>query len=675
MRDLGANIAGTFELSPLSLFEAFWAARIRCTISLTIAPVGSLHQSILSGHDNNAAYPIVIFLRENDILANGSSPGEYVEELQRSLLGTETRVIIFADGGRGGLVEHLHRAFDSERYINVELLSDVFDLYRVDDIYNRVTEASAFMPYTMEAYGAISAALIRRLHAYQRQPMKLIGVDCDQTLWKGVVAEDGVDGIHIDAAHQEFHRMLAQQASAGRIVTLLSKNDEADIDRVFKTRDDFLLSRDAVLDMGLGWEPKSKYLQRMMERFHVAENATLFLDDSPIEVAEMQSALAAVPSVIVPVLPDELSKFVNHYWPFDVAALTDEDRQRARRYRDEAARADTRKQTTGLRQFIEGLELQVSFHNAGAEAIDRLSQLTQRTNQFNMNLARYDRDQLRAYAADKDNTLIGISVCDRFGDYGTVGLLGVSIRGEDAQVNLFMLSCRALNRGVEHQMLAHAANLARTSGATALQLDFERGLRNRPAEIFLEALTGQTPQQGMNPVAIAQALDARLDPERCAGTTPAPLGRPTPNHQSDQPDWREIAMTLNSGSAIVNAMRGARQPRPDVSTSFVAPAPGLQRDIADIWCDCLRLSSVGVNDNFTDLGGSSLHLVQIHARLVGKLNREIPLTLLFEHGTISALADRLSGQDRGDRTAMRAAAMKAARGAQRARSQHTRGDH
>ena len=496
MDKLAVSIGASFTADPLSLFVPFWSDLLGRSVRFDIVPPAELFQQLLTPgailHGDGRA-PVFLLIRWHDLVTgnNGDDDGaQMARELASAIHAAPGHytVILCPDE------KHHYGAADKvftkslEGAANARILSarEVFTLYGIGLPFDTDADEIAHTPYTMEAFAALSGAILRRAIGAQRKPIKLIAVDCDNTLWRGVVGEDGVDELHIDAGNFALQEMLGRQAESGCILVLLSKNDQHDVDRVFQTRRDMVLQREHVLAKGINWRAKSENLIEIAERLRVGEDAILFLDDNPVEIAEMQAALPDICAIQTPVESEALRLFAHHFWPFDAVPATQEDAARVKMYREEAVRADERRAAPSLQSFLASLELEIDIFKAGPSDITRLAQLTQRTNQFNINLKRLAEAGLTECAEQQGNHVFGVRVKDRFGDYGIVGLIGASSNGAMVSAELFMLSCRALGRGVEHAMAAHLGALAVSLGCMHVRFDWKHGPRNEPARAFLE---------------------------------------------------------------------------------------------------------------------------------------------------------------------------------------------
>lgn len=665
-------LAGTWTLEPLLPTLEFWGQLLGLGTDVRIAPYAQLFQqladpgSLLRRNRNGAN---VLCLRWEDLLPHGAAaPGDdaetrlatRVDETVAALRGFDHVVpcLVLAGPSRGTgdvLAEataQLRSRLASTPNVSVLDGAEAMTRYRVQQVHDAASDRFGHVPYAPEALAALGTTIVRWHAAHARKPVKVFAVDGDHTLWGGVVGEQGVDGLRIEDGHARLQQVLRAQRDDGRLLCLLSKNEEADVRDVFARHPGMALRWEDLAAHRVDWNAKPGNLQAAMAGLGLGLDSAVFLDDNPVECAQMRAACPAVLTVQVPAEADALADFVDHLWLFDSAAVTDEDRKRADRYRDDASRAELRRGAGSLQDFLDGLELVVEIAAPAPADIPRLAQLTQRTNQFNASLLRLqDHDVL---ATGDGAFQRSVRARDRFGDYGLVGQVRALPRGDALDVDLFMLSCRALGRGIEHRMLAAAGAHAQSLGLREIVVRFVPGERNTPVRRFLESTFGTTAEawghvfrmpaaSAAGIVFTADAMPAG-DTEAEAGTgAPSPASVPAQAGERGMGSvYERIARELRTGAAIERAIAAHSQPRPELATGFIEPAPGLERDIAAIWRQALRVDAVGAQDPFRELGGKSIHLVQVHRLLLERLGIEVDITTLFQHPTVASLAAHLS---------------------------------
>ncbi len=207
------------------------------------------------------------------------------------------------------------------------------------------------------------------------------------------------------------------------------------------------------------------------------------MDDNPKECRETEAQAPAVLALALPADADEIPEFLRHVWAFDRARVTEEDRRRPELYAQKAQRARAAQSAASLEEFLQSLGLEITIEPMRPEQVARVAQLTQRTNQMNAGGIRRSEDELRAL---EDAECLTVSVKDRFGDYGLTGAMVYRAIGDALHADTFLLSCRALGRGVEHRMAARLGEIALARGLARVEIRFQLTRRNRPARLFLD---------------------------------------------------------------------------------------------------------------------------------------------------------------------------------------------
>ena len=661
------RVSGTYTVDPLIDVLEFWGARLGWQALARAVPYGQVFQQLLdpgSELRTNERGANVICVRWHDIagkpLSNGAdhaaaTPAAAVLELAQALASFEHRVPCLvvvgpeqrrdeaANAALGDLINRLHDV----PQVYVLSGAEAVARYGVERVLDPIAERFGHVPFTLEGSAALGSAIARWYAALTRVPVKVIATDCDNTLWSGVVGEDGRDGITIGSGHAALQRQLIGQTERGRVIALLSKNEEADVLGVLDHRADMVLKRQHVLTHRINWDPKPANMTSVAAELELGLDAVVFLDDNPVECAQMREQCPTVMTIEVPTDEAKLARFADHLWLFDQPRVTREDRKRVQMYREGSQRNEL-KRATSFADFITSLGLRVEVGPPTAADVARVAQLTQRTNQFNTSLIRCDEAQIRQDQTLPDRVVRVVKVTDRFGDYGSVGVMRAQVTGGTLVVDQFLLSCRAMGRGVEHQMAAALGEIAVSRGCDHVSFAVQLGERNAPARRFLLQIAGadqpMSSAQGRCFMPAADVAAVRFDPavQAVASAEPDEPGRQSARGGGTQHDLGElygtIARELNTGAGVVAAMAARVRQRPDLNAGFVAPGAGLERQIAHIWQEVLQVAPIGAHDRFADLGGRSIHLVRIHGLLLERLGHDVAITTLFQHATVAALA-------------------------------------
>ena len=325
-------------------------------------------------------------------------------------------------------------------------------------------------PYTggfwLQLGGHLGDAIVRE----KTPPPKCIVLDADNTLWGGVIGEDGIGGIELSSAFpgiafQEFQRVLKGLRHRGVLLAVASKNNHEDVVEVFKGHDDMVLSVDDIAVWRVNWGPKSQSLREIAAELNIGEDALVFVDDSHYELAEVRASLPHVRCLQVPEEIAELPALLPGSGLFRNLRVSDEDLKRTEMILSEQARKDV---GTGMsrEEFLASLGLVVEYFEVTDEHVGRVAQLTNKTNQFNLTTIRRTEADVRALMASDDHLLRAIRVSDRFGEYGLVGVAVLErADGDDWVIETLLMSCRVLGRGIESTFISRLVDDAVAAGA------------------------------------------------------------------------------------------------------------------------------------------------------------------------------------------------------------------
>lgn len=333
-------------------------------------------------------------------------------------------------------------------------------------------------------------------------PVKAVVCDLDNTLWAGILAEDGPEGIVVSEGHQQLQRTLLSLRDRGVFLALASKNDRSTVEQLFARRGDLLLDLDDFSSIEIGWVSKAESVANIADDLRIGTDALLFVDDNPGELAEVAISVPGV-HLLLAGDPAETERCLRYYPGFDpwvaspAAAQRIGDLEAARRRQEHLA--VTRSGGTGdaaayLAQL--GTELRVGVDIQAAAA--RLADLSGRVNQFNTAFRRLGEAEVAAYLADPSKCTVVVDLRDRFSDSGVVAG-AFARRGEDGElvVDEIVVSCRALGRDLEVVILAVLLRAAHERlGGERLRIEFVTGPRNVPARTTLETLVGRPVHDG-----------------------------------------------------------------------------------------------------------------------------------------------------------------------------------
>jgi FkbH-like protein len=517
-------LAATFAIGQLSEFLEVTFREAGMPVTVAEAPY---HQVLASLLDPGSVFAqpdcaaLVVLLRGVDLVRYSNSWDEQsLDGLADEYLAAFRHVAERAAGQLPSVVGFLPDASGDARFaaweeqlagrlaklsgLTVLRSEDFSKFYPVDERFDVETDAMGHLPFAPAFVASTALTLTRVVWGLRQRPLKVVAVDGDNTLWGGIAGEIGPEHVELDGARAELARKLLELRSAGVLLVLVSNNDEDTVHEVLK-RPESGLHVEHFSAISAGWDAKHQRLSRCASSLGLGLDSFLFLDDNPVEIAAMRAHLPEVMAVTVP-QAEALPSFLANLWALDVRAATQEDRRRADSYREEESRKVLRRQLDDFASFVESLRIELEIHPLDEAGIERSVQLCRRTNQFNLRPGSFAGASLPLLAEKPRTEVWTISVRDRFGDYGQVGIIVLAYDAGTVEVVQWMLSCRVLGRGIEERILHWLADRAVTMERAQVALIAEYTPRNIPARRLIAALGGGHVDN--------QRLSVTLAPER-----------------------------------------------------------------------------------------------------------------------------------------------------------------
>ena len=387
-------------------------------------------------------------------------------------------------------------------------------LHGTDRAYDARNDLMYHQPFTRPFAQALGTLIGEALSAVGRPTPKVLAVDADNTLWGGIVGEDGADGVIVgDSFPGNGYRALQQglvyQAAHGALVALISKNNGPDIDEVFTTRaGDLVLSPRHLASRRVDWNSKADNLRAVADELNVGIDSFVFLDDNEVELDEVRQRLPGVAVVKVSDEPEEIAETTAHLTGFRFARASTEDRGRTAMMQVESGRREAAAKAPSHEEFLHSLGLTVHVFEPGPAHVARVAQLINKTNQFNLTTLRRDEAQVAALVASDDHRVYAAEVADRFGGYGLVAVCAVECHRDVWNLETFLMSCRVLRRGVEDAILQCVADDAMDAGATLLRGFYWPTEKNSQVSTFYPDRGFRTTGEGQFEVSLPLTLVA-----------------------------------------------------------------------------------------------------------------------------------------------------------------------
>jgi len=333
-------------------------------------------------------------------------------------------------------------------------------------------------PAAAPGYGELLARIVGAQRGLSR---KCLVLDLDNTLWGGVIGDDGLEGIVLGEgsaageAHLALQRYAKQLYERGVILAVCSKNEPAVAESVFRDHPEMLLKRADIAAFVANWTDKAVNLQRIAEQLNIGVDSLVFVDDNPAERARIRESL---PAVAVPELPPDPALWVRCLADagyFEAVAFTDEDRARNEQYAANASRDSLRELSQSVDEFLSGLEMSVTSGPIRPVDLMRVTQLINKTNQFNPTTRRYTTPEISAFVSSDNCLTLQFRLADRFGDNGLVSAMLLRADERDStvlEIDTWVMSCRVFGRQLEEEALNIAVEACRKRGVRQLRADF-----------------------------------------------------------------------------------------------------------------------------------------------------------------------------------------------------------
>jgi FkbH-like protein len=409
-------------------------------------------------------------------------------------------------GHRGLGVIDLHAQYGMRALLaraNAELLTHLRALPQcwmldasawVDGATDRRLWYAAKVPFTMSTLRAAARDVRAFLSAATGRARKIVILDLDNTLWGGIVGEEGYQGLRLGGhdpvgeAFVDFQRALLALTRRGVVLAVASKNEESVALEAFRKHPDMVLREEHLAARRINWRDKAENIREILAELRLGADAAVFLDDQPAERARVADTF---PDMLVPDWPaDGLTSVerLERLACFDLLGISEEDVSRANSYATERQRRELLSNATTSADWLQQLQVRVNLSRLDGSDLARAAQLLNKTNQMNLRTRRLSEGELLEWTRAPNRSMVVCRVSDRFSDFGLTGIISVEVRGGDVgYVEDFLLSCRVMTRRVEDVLLRAAAVEAARLGARTLVAEFLPTPRNAPMLSFLQS--------------------------------------------------------------------------------------------------------------------------------------------------------------------------------------------
>ncbi len=347
------------------------------------------------------------------------------------------------------------------------------------------------VPFSEDFTPVLADEYLRYIRALRGRSKKCIVLDLDNTLWGGIIGEDGIEGIKLSTSssgieYVDFQRGLLSLYNRGVILAVCSKNNYDDAIKVFQEHPAQVLKEEHFAAMRINWQNKAANIADLAKEINIGLDSMVFFDDNPVERAHVSQTLPEVLVVELPKNPRLYRETLENLNVFDVLSLTKEDLVRGEMYTGKRKRAELEQSAGSIEDFLRTLDLNVKIQPVNDFDTPRVVQLIGKTNQFNLTTRRHTDADVRQFRESKDAIVYSMAVTDKFGDEGVVGVAIVKIKDNDWWIDSLLMSCRVIGRSVETALLAKIVADARAAKAKRIIGEHFPTKKNPPAADFYE---------------------------------------------------------------------------------------------------------------------------------------------------------------------------------------------
>lgn len=432
---------------------------------------------------------LVKYLFDNDDV--GSNVVLLVPETRNNITLIEDDNLNFA---YAKVIEGFRDISKRRKNINIIFMSDFYNRHNCSINWKYYYSARMVVPPSVAL--DFNRWFLLKMSSLNLKRKKCLVLDCDNTLWGGVIGEDGLTGIDLGKSTKgkvfsDFQGFVKLLSESGIIITLCSKNNERDVWEVFEKHPEMILTRNMISAFEINWNNKAENILSIQKKLNIGLDAFVFVDDSPFERNLVQELLPEVSVVAFPLdvwsIYGELRTRLADL--FALKSLTNEDRVKTTQYRQRAERLEYMSSFENLNDYIGSLGIRMKISPVDDFSISRASQMTQKTNQFNLTTKRYSESDL-VVLKNSGFEMFTLSVEDRFGDSGITGLIILrttkDAKNTTIEVDSFLLSCRILGRGIENEFLKSILNSYFDRGIHVVRASFIESHKNQLVSTFFD---------------------------------------------------------------------------------------------------------------------------------------------------------------------------------------------
>ena len=388
--------------------------------------------------------------------------------------------------------QYVQKQIEERNNVFIFDLADVIFEFGRSQFYSNKMWYMSSMPYSRNGLNTVAAEIDRILGSAFVSRKKIISLDLDNTLWGGIIGEDGVEGIELSdhkegQRYYDFQRQLMEMKNRGIILAVNSKNNKEDAEVAIQTHSSMLIRDEDFVCKKINWENKTVNLKSMESELNITESGFIFIDDNPIE---RETVKGECPEVTVPEFPNdttELLSFAEDIW-FDYCRplrVLGEDLKKTQMYQNETKRKQEMSESLNLDDYIAKLEMVVDIHRMRENELERVVQLINKTNQFNVTTKRYTISEIEEIAVDNHNAIYVVYSYDKYGSNGLISVVILKELNTKVFIDTFLMSCRVMGRKLENVIINE---LVSKCNGKRLRAEFLPTAKNAPVKDLYDRL-------------------------------------------------------------------------------------------------------------------------------------------------------------------------------------------
>jgi FkbH-like protein len=376
----------------------------------------------------------------------------------------------------------------------------------LEKIFNQATTANSIdwryfysskALYSVEFYKHYSLHIAPIVMSGLGKGKKVLVLDCDNTLWKGILGEDGFDGIEMSSSSkngvyfEEIQNIVSRLAGEGVVVCLASKNNAADVDQVLMQHKDMVIKDNHIAAKKVNWNDKATNIKELAEELNLGLDSFVFVDDSDFEINLVREKIPQVTCFQVPKkiyeYPTMFREIEKLFFKLNTSR---EDIERVAMYKKEQLRVTEKSNFGNVEDYLSSLALKLNVYIDDEKLIERIAQLTQKTNQFNLTTIRYSDTDIKGFIENPNNKVIAFGLADKFGDYGITGvsILKIDSETKSASIDIFLMSCRILGRNAEVVFFDYLIRILQEENTNTVKAKYLKTEKNSQVESFYDKL-------------------------------------------------------------------------------------------------------------------------------------------------------------------------------------------